>query len=132
MKMIKVFLINERGAREIVINNDYRAFNKVLGWSDAWNTPTIKIKGKSFICVCSDTGKLRGEKISCLGYNNLFSDSEFYQEPFIVGNCIITKFDGVDDFESLTEEDIKLLSSYLLDTKNQVSNAMPKILILDY
>lgn len=131
MKKIRVFLINEEGAREIEIDNDFRSFNKVLGWDDAWNTPTIKINGISFICVCSDTGKLRHEKVACIGINNLMHPQDYLQEPFIVGACIITKYDGVDDFESLSKEEIMLLSSSILKRTTEDSNfCFPDMLII--
>lgn len=128
---MRVLLINENGASYIDIENDYKAFNKALGWDDAWNTPTIRVKGHQFVCVCSDTGKLRHEQVSALSYTNLIEPKETLREPFIVGAIIITKFDGTDDFEALNDQDVALLNSRLWTPIGIVDKFYKTMLILD-
>lgn len=130
-KFIRVLLIDENGAEVIDIENSNKAFNEALGWDDAWNTPTIKVKDKYFIAVCSDTGKIRHEPIACIGYNNLFNNAEHLQEPFIVGATIITKFDGIDDFISLDNKDIDTLADNLMTMKTTSKDWYPKVLIIE-
>lgn len=110
---IKILSIKQDGYQFKEIENDYEAFNNELEWDDAWNTPTIQVKGVRYIVVCSDLGKVRHEKVSVLGYDNVIAPKEALQEPFMVGNVIITKFDGIDDFESLNDSDIAILESRL-------------------
>lgn len=128
---MRVLLINENGASYIDIENDYKAFNKALDWDDAWNTPTIRVKGHQFVCVCSDTGKLRHEQVSALSYTNLIEPKETLREPFIVGAIIITKFDGTDDFEALNDQDVALLNSRLWTPISIVEEFYKTMLILD-
>ena len=127
-----VLLINETGASYIDIDNTNEAFNNALNWDDAWNTPTLSIRGHKYVCVCADTGKIRHERVSALSYANLIAPKETLQEPFIVGACIITKFDGTDDFEALTDDDIELLDSRLYSHgKTYLKEYFKTILILD-
>ena len=127
-----VLLINETGASYIDIDNTNEAFNRALNWDDAWNTPTLSIRGHKYICVCADTGKIRHERVSALSYANLVEPKETLREPFIVGSCIITKFDGTDDFEALNDEDIELLDSRLFSHgKTYLKDYFKTILILD-
>lgn len=128
---MRVLLINENGASYIDIENDYKAFNKALDWDDAWNTPTIRVKGHQFVCVCSDTGKLRHEQVSALSYANLIEPKETLREPFIVGAIIITKFDGTDDFKALNDQDVALLNSRLWTPISIVEEFYKTMLILD-
>lgn len=131
--MIKVLFINENGASFVEVENTNKGFNDLLAWDDAWNTPTIKVWGDSYICVCSDTGKIRHEPISCLSLDNLLDATDQIREPFIVGNVIITKFDGTDDFESLTEHDIEKLRTrlYKIPQPFRVKDFFKTLLILD-
>ena len=131
MKMVRVLLIDENGAEVIDIENTNTGFNNALGWADAWNTPTISVKGKKFIAVCSDRGKLRHEPVACLGRNNFIDPKDRLQEPFIVGSTIITKFDGIDNFEDLTSKDIDLLIDNLIDNSKRLKGFFNKVLILD-
>ena len=127
-----VLLINETGASYIDIDNTNEAFNSALNWDDAWNTPTLSIRGHKYVCVCADTGKIRHEQVSALSYANLIAPKETLREPFIVGACIITKFDGTDDFEALTDDDIELLDSRLYSHgKTYLKEYFKTILILD-
>lgn len=127
-----VLIINENGASYTEIENTNTAFNKALGWDDAWNTPTILVRNHKYICVCSDTGKLRHERVSAIAYRNLIEPKDTLQEPFIVGTCIITKFDGTDDFEPLTDEDIEILDSRLYSHgKVNLKEFFKTLLILD-
>lgn len=128
---IRVILIDEEGANVLDIDNTCEAFNEALGWDDAWNTPTIELSGHKFIVVCSDLGKVRHEKVSCLSLVNFLAPKETLQEPFIVGNVIITKFDGIDDFTSLNEKDIDLIFDSLYYSNKNNSELMPQVLILD-
>jgi len=131
MKTIEVLLINETGAKFVHVEDDNKAINKLLGWDDAWNVPTISVMNRKYLCVCSDTGKIRHEKVSALSLKNIFSPKETLQETFIVGSIIITKFDGIDDFESLNDEDKNvLLSSIMRPSTN--SMYFPDVLVLDY
>lgn len=132
MKKIQVLLINEHGADFIEVENTNTAINEVLKWDDAWNTPTIQVRGQRYIIICSDTGKIRHEKVSALGYTNLISPSETLKEPFVVGNIIITKFDGIDDFETLNDKDVEILKSRLYTHgKKYLKDFMPVVLVLD-
>jgi hypothetical protein len=133
MKLIRVLIIEKDGANVIDIENTNTGFNNALGWGwhDAWNTPTISVNGKKFIAVCSDTGKIRNEQVACIGRNNLMDPKDRLQEPFIVGTTIITKFDGIDDFEDLTSKDIDLLIDNLIDNKKRLKGFFKKVLILD-
>lgn len=129
---IRVFLINKDGASIIDIENDYRAFNEALKWDDAWNTPTIRVRGHDYICVCSDTGKLRHEPVSALSYANLIAPKQALREPFIVGSIIITKFDGTDDFMSLSDKDIELIESRIYTHgKHYLKEYFDTLLVLD-
>lgn len=131
MKNIRVLLLDREGANVLDIENSVEGFNNALQWDDAWNTPTIVVNGRKFIAVCSDTGKIRHEPVACIGRNNLIEPKEALQEPFIVGATIITKFDGIDDFEDLTSKDIDLLIDNLIDNSARLKDYMPKVLILD-
>ena len=131
MTTIKVLLINDKGANFIDIENDNKAFDKALQWNDCWNTPTISVNDTHYICVCNDRGKIRHEKISCLCISNLFEPKSTIQDPFIVGNVIITKFNGTDDFTDLNEADIKNLKERLIDVGTDKKDLLPTILILD-
>lgn len=129
---IKVLLINENGADFVNVENTNEAINKLLNWDDAWNVPSIQVRGHNFLCVCADLGKIRHERVACLSYNNLIEPKEALQEPFIVGSVIITKFDGIDDFEALNDEDIEILKSRLFTHgKNYLKDYFPTILVLD-
>lgn len=129
---IKVCLINNQGASFVNVENNNEAFNKLLGWDDFWDCATILVRGQKFIVVCADTGKMRHEPVSCLSYNNLIEPKEALQEPFIVGACIITKFDGTDDFEALNDKDIETLKSRLYTHgKSYLKDYFPTILVLD-
>lgn len=130
---IKVLLINESGANFIDIENDYKEINRALNWEDAWNTPTIQVRGNKYICICSDTGKLRHERVACLSYDNISAPKSTLREPFIVGSVIITKFDGIEDYEALNEQDMALLKSRFLYNNNSLllHQYFPTLLILD-
>ena len=131
---IKVLFISENGASFVDIENTCKGFNDLLGWDDAWNTPTIKIWNNDYVCVCADTGKIQHWPISALTMRNWTNDEmEQVQEPFIVGNIIITKFDGTDDFESLNEHDIELLRTRLYKVPHliEVKDFYRELLILD-
>ena len=131
--MIKVLFISENGASFVFIENNYNAFNDLLEWDDAWNTPTIKVWNNDYVCICADTGKIRHEPISAITMQNFFEEGDEIREPFIVGNIIITKFDGTDDFESLTEHDIELLRTrlYKIPSKIPTKDFSRTLLILD-
>lgn len=133
MTTIKVFIIDKNGVSVEEIENDYRAINQRLGWDDAWNTPTIRVECNDYICICADLGKIRHEPISAMTLDNLFEVRDFIKEPFIVGAIMITKFDGTDDFESLTEQDIALLKSRVLNipSNKPIKECYHTILILD-
>lgn len=125
-------LINKNGASYIDIDNTCEAINKALGWDDAWNTPTISVRGHKYICICSDTGKIKHEPVSALSYNNLIEPKQALQEPFIVGAIIISKFDGIDDYEALNDKDIEILNSRLYSHgKTYLKDYFKTILILD-
>lgn len=131
MTTIKVLLINDKGANFIDIENDNKSFDNALQWDDCWNTPAIYVNGQHYICVCSDRGKLRHEKITCLSLINLLQPQKTIREPFIVGNCIITKFNGTDDFTTLNKADIENLKKRLIDVGKDKNDFMTSILILD-
>ncbi len=127
-----VLLINDNGATFTDIENTNKDFERVLNWDDAWNTPTIFVRKHRFIAVCSDTGKLRHERVSALSYDNLINPGETLRETFLVGTIIITKFDGTDDFESLNDEDIEILNSRLFTHgKTYLKDFYKTILVLD-
>lgn len=130
---IKVFIIDGNGVSVEDIENDYRAINQRLGWDDAWNTPTIRVECNDYICICADLGKIRHEPISAMTLDNLFEVHDFIKEPFIVGAIMITKFDGVDDFESLTNKDIELLKSRVIHIPEDrpIKDFLRSVLILD-
>lgn len=128
---MRFYLINENGGQVIDIENDYKEINKALGWDDAWNTPTIKINGDNYIAICSDKGKIRHEKVSALGINNLLSPKKELREPFLVGAILITKFDGIDDYEGLNDEDIENIESSLIEVGKEGRDFYEYILILD-
>lgn len=130
--IIKVLLINSDGAKFIDIENTNKALNEALQWNDAWNVPTIKVRGNDYLVICSDTGKLRREPVSCLSYIDLIEPKQALREPFIVGNVIITKFDGIDDFTSLNDKDIEVLTERLYEHKKPyLKSYLPTILVLD-
>lgn len=129
---IKVLLINENGADFVNVENTNEAIEHLLKWDDAWNVPTIQVRRHNYLVVCSDRGKLRHERVACLSYNNLIEPKKALQEPFIVGSVIITKFDGIDDFEALNDEDIEILKSRLYTHgKDYLKDYLPTILVLD-
>ena len=130
---IRVFIIDKNGASVEDVENTNVAIDERLGWDDAWNTPTIRVGTNDYICICADTGKLRHEPISAMVVDNLFEQGEFIKEPFIVGAIMITKFDGTDDFESLTDNDIDNLKEHLYHIPSHlpVREFYRTILILD-
>lgn len=130
---IKVLFLDKNGASFVDIENSLEGFKALLGWDDSWNTPTIHVWNNDFICICADTGKVQHWPISAITMNNFFNDEEQVKEPFIVGNIIITKFDGTDDFCSLTEHDIELLRSrlYSIPAKIPSKDFYKTLLILD-
>ena len=128
---IKVLLLTKGGASFVDLENTNEGFNKALGWDDAWNTPTIRIDDVPYVIVCSDLGKVRHEPISCLGLVNLFEKGETIKEPFIVDSVIVTKFDGVDDFESLNDLDIERLKNRLMEVTTGHPDIFKTILIID-
>lgn len=129
---MRFLLINENGAKYIDIENTNEAIDNALGWDDAWNTPTIKVRGHSYIAICSDKGKLRHEPVSALSYSNLIAPKQALREPFMVGAIIITKFDGIDDFEGLNDEDIETLDSRLYSHgKPHLKDYLKTLLIID-
>lgn len=129
---IKVLLINEEGADFVNVENNNEAITKLLQWDDAWNVPTIRVRGHDYLCVCADLGKIRHERVACLSYDNLIEPKEALREPFIVGSVIITKFDGTDDFEALNDNDIEILKSRLFTHgKDYLKDYLPTILVLD-
>lgn len=126
------YLINQDGAKTIDIPNDYKEINKALNWDDAWNTPTIRLRGHDYIVICSDTGKLRHEPVSAISYINWLIPTKEIREPFIAGSIIITKFDGTDDFEALNDKDIEIIESRLFTHGiESLKNYFKTILILD-
>lgn len=125
-------LINKNGASFIDIPNTLEAINETLDWDDAWNTPTITIEGNAYIVICSDLGKVKHEPVSAMGINNLLCPSDDLKEPFIVGNILVTKFNGVDDFDSLNAKDIDILTDKLWNHGiNQPNMFNPTLLIID-
>lgn len=128
-----VLFIDKNGASFVDIENTNKAFNDLLGWDDAWNTPTIHVWNNDYICICADTGKIRHEPISAITMNNFFEDGDEIREPFIVGNIIITKFDGTDDFTDLDKHDIELLRTrlYKIPSKIPTIDFFRTLLILD-
>lgn len=129
---MRVLLINENGATYIDIENTNEAIDKALGWDDAWNTPTISVRGHHYIAICSDRGKLRHEPVSAIAYSNLIAPKQALREPFMVGAIIITKFDGIDDFEGLNDEDIETLDSRLYSHgKPYLKDYLKTLLIID-
>lgn len=128
---MRFYLINENGGQVIDIENNNKEINKALGWSDAWNTPNINVNGEEYIAICSDTGKIRHEKVSALGINNLLSPKKELREPFLVGAIIITKFDGIDDFTGLNDEDIENIESSMACIGKEGRDFYENILILD-
>lgn len=128
---MRFYLINENGGRVIDIENNNKEINKALGWSDAWNTPNINVNGEEYIAICSDTGKIRHEKVSALGINNLLSPKKELREPFLVGAIIITKFDGIDDFTGLNDDDIENIESSMACIGKEGRDFYENILILD-
>ncbi len=132
--MIRILLINQNGAEFKEINNTTKGINDALGWYDFWNTPVISIGGEQYICICSDNGKRDNEPISCIGINNLVSPSpdNYIKEPFICGTVIITKYDGIDDYETLNDRDVELLKEHLYKhNKPNTKDFFPELLILD-
>lgn len=130
---MKVLFIDMNGASFVEVENTLEELNKLLGWDDAWNTPTIKVWNNDYVCICADMGKIRHEPISAITMQNFFEEGDEIREPFIVGNIIITKFDGTDDFESLTEHDIELLRTrlYKIPSKLPTKDFFRTLLILD-
>lgn len=129
---MKFLLINENGAEFIEIENTNKAINEVLGWNDAWNVPTIKVRGLDFLCICSDLGKIKHQPISCISYDNLIEPKQEVREPFIVGAVLITKFNGIDDFKTLNDNDIEILKSRLYEhQKPYLKDYYKTILVID-
>lgn len=129
---IKVLLINSKGYQFREIENHYEQFNKLVSWNDAWNTPSVVIDGHNYTIICSDLGKVRHDRVSCITMSNIKYPSETLREPFMVGDIVVTKFDGNEDFESLNNEDIERLSKRIFTTKNKaISQFYNSILIID-
>ncbi len=101
------------------IKNDIHEFYSLLK-CEAIDCPTRYISGVKVIIVCDDNGALKGDKIpSIIDFNK---DDLFEIKEIIYGNVFICKFDGIDDFTSLSEDEIlKILMS-----KNSVHNKMTK------
>lgn len=131
MKMLSL-LINEQGAQFIEVENTNEGINEALGWDDAWNTPTIRVRGHEYILICSDLGKIKHEKVSALSYNNLIEPKETLKEPFMVGAILISKFDGTDDLEALNDNDVEILKSRLYThKKTYLKDYYKTILVID-
>lgn len=131
MKNIIVMTINEQGANVVEVENTNEAFNTLVSWDDSWNTPLVSICGRLYIAICSDMGKIRHDKISALSCSAI-NRLERLSEPFLVGDLIITKYDGVDDFESLDKKDIEILSSRIVNTKEGLKHYLYKqVLAID-
>ena len=128
---MRFYRVNKEGASVLDIPNKLDEINNALGWTDAWNTPTIQICGRKYILICSDLGKVQHLPISALCRSNLITPKETIQEPFMVGTIIITKFDGIDDFEALNDEDLAILQSRTIDAHYFGIDSYNKILVID-
>ncbi len=126
---MKTFLVNEQGAKVIDIPNNLEALKQALGWEDAWNTPTLQIGGRKYIVICSDTGKIRHEKISAISVSTILTGR--LVEPFLVGPILITKFDGIDDFMDLDQADINILENAMFQSRNPNDETFDLMLVLD-
>lgn len=103
-KITGVLLDVEKNTIEVkTIENSVDTFYKLLNCKSI-ECPTRIIQNQKFIIVCDDEGALkRYKKPSMLIVNT--DDKEILE--IIFGNIFITKFDGVDDFDSLTKKEIK-------------------------
>ena len=129
--LIRVVFINESGMHDMTIENDYQTIKNLIGFDEAWNTPTITLDDVNYIVVCSDLGKIRHYPVSALSLHSLNRRKDRLEEPFIVGPIMITKFDGVDDFATLTDEDIERIESSMLNLEHAPEDWYNDILVFD-
>lgn len=102
MGMLKV-VIKKVGepARVETIQDDYKVMQGLVG-GGCIETVSLSEVLPRVLVVCNDEGKLIGLKPNiCLG------------QDLICGDIFITKFDGVEDFTSLTNDDVNRVISIL-------------------
>lgn len=119
---MKFYLIDEHGADVVDIANTNEAINKALHWKNSWgcwNETAVDVSGIQYLIICCDLGKRIGLPISAIPTETF--ETGKLQEPFMVGPVLITKFDGKDDYETLTEKDIENLRKHTGRLKNPIS-----------
>lgn len=132
MNKIRVMVIKLNGVSVVEVENTNKAINDLVSWDDAWNTPMVWCGGRPYIAICSDCGKMRGERISAVKGTQILNLHEGIKEPFLVGDIVITKYNGIDDFESLNDKDIEILYSRLSKTSFYIKKYFYKdVLMLD-
>lgn len=103
-KITGVLLDVEKNTIEVkTIENSLDTFYKMLNCKSI-ECPTRIIQNQKFIIVCDEQGALKEDRKPSMFIVNT-DDKEILE--IIFGNIFITKFDGVDDFDSLTKEEIQ-------------------------
>ncbi len=103
--------VENQEIKKLTIKNKLKEFYKILK-CDSIECPTRSINGVKVIIVCDGEGALKEDNIpTIIGLS--FKEHKF--KEFIYGNVFICKFDGIDDFASLSENEInKILSPSII------------------
>lgn len=83
------------------VNNDLPDLQGIVG-GYLESFPFVTPNGETYLCFCNEEGMIHD-----LPPNRRVNGQVIY------GNFFISRFEGVSEIESLTDEDIKLFSSYL-------------------
>ena len=131
---MKFYLINENGASVIDIPNTNEAINKALKFEKSYggrNTGSFTIFGYPNIAIVCDLGKVIGLPISAIPTSVIdIGPDDNIPEPFFVGPTLIGKFDGIDDFITLSDKDIERLKQVTVST-NGYERTYKQIIIID-
>lgn len=96
-------------AEKLTIEHTLDNLYKILN-CDSIESPVRYINGLKVLVVCDESGLLKKNQIPGMISYNLKKNEV---TEYLVGNLFICKFNGVDDYESLTNDEIGLvLNSY--------------------
>lgn len=112
-----IALIN--GKKEIISFNNFDGLKRKLGFKYA-DIFYFEINHTRYLAVCDDEGLLKeNNHTSLLEYELNINESCYTLRRGLKGNIFICKEDyHNEDFESLTDDDYKVLSEYIIDYNN--------------
>ena len=94
--------VEKQTIEKCTLENSLEAFYHALNCGSI-ECPTRVISGMHVIVVCDGEGLLKeNQKPAVIGFDHV---------EVIVGNVFLCKFDGVDDFTSMTEEETEKILS---------------------